>query len=64
MQGFFSTVIPWAILVWAFFRQHVYYPGDVYLLGGDEVVTTKAGQASGTAGTTTPSIWRDHATYT
>src|SRR4029453_14621485 len=45
MQGFFSTVIPWAILVWAFFRQHVYYPGDVCLLGADEVVHTKPGQA-------------------
>jgi len=37
-------VIPWATLFWVFFRQHVYRPGDVYLLVGDEVVATKAGK--------------------
>ena len=44
VQRFFSTVIPWATLFWVFFRQHVYRPEDVYLLGGDEVVATKAGK--------------------
>lgn len=44
VQRFFSTVMPWATLFWVFFRQHIYCPGDVYLLVGDEVVTTKAGQ--------------------
>jgi len=44
VQRFFSTVIPWAILFWVFFRQHVYRPEDVYLVGGDEVVVTKAGK--------------------
>ena len=44
VQRFFSTVIPWATLFWVFFRQHVYCPADVYLLVGDEVVTTKAGK--------------------
>ena len=44
IQRFFSTVIPWATLFWVFFRQHVYRPGDVYLLVGDEVVATKAGK--------------------
>ena len=44
VQRFFSTVIPWAMLFWVFFRQHVYCPGDVYLLVGDEVVVTKAGK--------------------
>jgi DDE superfamily endonuclease len=44
VQRFFSTVIPWATLFWVFFRQHVYCPGDVYLLVGDEVVATKAGK--------------------
>jgi hypothetical protein len=43
VQRFFATVIPWATLFWVFFRQHVYRPGDVYLLVGDEVVATKAG---------------------
>ena len=44
VQRFFATVIPWATLFWVFFRQHVYRPGDVYLLVGDEVVATKAGK--------------------
>jgi putative transposase len=44
VQRFFSTVIPWAILFWVFFRQHVYCPGDVYLAAGDEVIVTKAGK--------------------
>jgi putative transposase len=44
VQRFFSTVLPWAILFWVFFRQHVYRPQDVYLLVGDEVVATKAGK--------------------
>ena len=44
VQRFFSTVVPWATLFWVFFRQHVYRPGDVYLLAGDEVVVTKAGK--------------------
>jgi putative transposase len=44
VQRFFATVIPWAMLFWVFFRQHVYCPGEVYLLVGDEVVVTKAGK--------------------
>lgn len=44
VQRFFATVLPWAMLFWVFFRQHVYRPGDVYLLAGDEVVVTKAGK--------------------
>ena len=44
VQRFFSTVMPWATLFWVFFRQQVYRPGEVYLLAGDEVVVTKAGQ--------------------
>ena len=46
VQRFFSTVIPWAMLCWVFFRQHVYCPADVYLLAGDEVVVTKAGKTT------------------
>jgi putative transposase len=41
-----STVIPWAMLFWVFFRQHLYCAEDVYLLAGDEVVVTKAGKAT------------------
>src|SRR5437870_6437950 len=36
--------MPWAILFWVFFRQHVYCPDDVSLAAGDEVVVTKAGK--------------------
>jgi putative transposase len=44
VQRFFSQALPWAILFWVFFRQHVYRPEDGYLLVGDEVVATKAGK--------------------
>src|SRR4029453_11492744 len=42
--GFFSQALPWAMLFWVFFRQHVYRAEEVYLLVGDEVVATKAGK--------------------
>ena len=44
VQRFFSTAIPWAILFWVFFRQHVYCPEDVSLAAGDAGVVTKAGK--------------------
>src|SRR5215813_14216795 len=44
VQRLFSTVMPWAILFWVFFRQHVYCPDDVYLAAGDDVIVTKAGK--------------------
>jgi putative transposase len=44
VQRFFTTVIPWAALFWLFFRMHLFHPDDVYLLGGDETVVTKAGK--------------------
>jgi len=44
VQRFFATVIPWATLLWVFFRHHVYRPGEGYLLVGDEGVATKAGK--------------------
>ena len=28
VQRFFSQALPWAMLFWVFFRQHVYRPGD------------------------------------
>jgi hypothetical protein len=33
-QRFFSQALPWAILFWVFFRQHVHRPDDVSLLVG------------------------------
>jgi hypothetical protein len=43
VQRFFATVLPWAMLFWVFFRQHLHRPDDVYILAGDEVVVSKAG---------------------
>jgi putative transposase len=44
VQRFFTTLIPWASLFWIFFRTHLFHTDDVYLLGGDETVVTKAGK--------------------
>jgi len=44
VQRFFAQGLPWAMLFWVFFRQHVYRSNDSYLLAGDEVVVTKAGK--------------------
>jgi putative transposase len=44
VQRVFSQVLPWARLFWVCCRQHVYRPAEVYLLAGDEVVVTTAGQ--------------------
>src|SRR5262244_4342073 len=44
VQRLFSTVLPWAMLFWVFFRQHVHCPADVYFVAGDEVIVTKAGK--------------------
>jgi hypothetical protein len=44
VQRFFAPGIPWATLFGVFFRQHVYRPGEVSLVAGDEVVATKAGK--------------------
>jgi hypothetical protein len=43
---FFSTVIPWAMLLWVCFRQPVYGPAEVYRRAGDAVVVTKAGKTT------------------
>ena len=44
VQRFFATAIPWAQVLWLFFRHQVQQPDDVYILAGDEVVVTKAGK--------------------
>jgi putative transposase len=46
VQRFFTTVLPWAMLFWVFFRHHVYRSEEVYLLVGDEVIVTKAGKTT------------------
>src|SRR5215211_6615586 len=44
VQRFFASVLPWASLLWIFFRTHLFCPADIYLLGGDETVVTKSGK--------------------
>ncbi len=45
VQRFFHTkAIPWAVLFWIFFCQHLLCSEDTHLLVGDEVVVTKAGK--------------------
>jgi hypothetical protein len=44
VQRLFSTVLPWAMLFWGFFRHPLYCPADVYCVAGDEVIVTKAGK--------------------
>jgi putative transposase len=44
VQRVCSQVLPWAMLCWVFFRQHVYRPEEVYRRAGDAVVVTTAGQ--------------------
>jgi putative transposase len=44
VQRFFSTVLPWPLLYWAFFRTHLYEPGDPYIMAGDECIVPKAGK--------------------
>lgn len=43
IQRFFYTVLPWAQVFWAFFREHLMDEQDTYLLAGDESVVMKAG---------------------
>jgi hypothetical protein len=44
VQRFFATLIPWANLLWLFFRTHLFDPEDRYLLAGDETIVTKSGK--------------------
>jgi putative transposase len=44
VQRLFSTVLPWAMLFWVFFRHHVHCPAETYFVAGDGVIVTKAGK--------------------
>lgn len=44
IQRFFMTSISWATLQWVLIRHHLLDPDDVILIGGDDVVVTKAGK--------------------
>ena len=37
VQRFFYTAIPWAMVLWTFFRYHLFNPDDEYLLAGNTV---------------------------
>jgi putative transposase len=44
VQRLYATVMPWRMLFWVFFREHLWRTGESYLLAGDEVVVSKAGK--------------------
>lgn len=44
VQRLFSASIPWAKVMWLFFRQHLLNSQDTYIVAGDETVVTKAGK--------------------
>ncbi len=44
IQRFYNSTIPWGVVLWLFFKAHLYRPGTEYLLVGDESVVTKAGK--------------------
>lgn len=44
IQRFFMTSINWATLQWVLIRHHLLDPDEVILIGGDDVVVTKAGK--------------------
>ena len=46
IQRLFNTVIPWSLVFWLFFYQHLFQADDTYLLVGDESVVTKSGKAT------------------
>jgi putative transposase len=46
IQRFFAHSLPWAMLFWVFFREHIFCTKETYLLAGDEVVVSKAGKKS------------------
>lgn len=46
IQRFFAQSLPWATLFWVFFREHIFYKKETYILAGDEVVVSKSGKKS------------------
>jgi putative transposase len=44
VQRFFQTSVPWAQVFWSFFHTHLEQSETVYVLAGDECVTTKSGK--------------------
>lgn len=46
IQRFFASSLPWAALFWVFFREHIFRSKETYILAGDEVIVSKAGEKS------------------
>lgn len=44
IQRFFATSLSWGTLQWVLIRHHLFEHDDVLVMGGDEVVVTKAGK--------------------
>jgi putative transposase len=44
LQRWYQTPLDWASLLWVVIRTHLLKPTGVYLMAGDEVVVSKAGQ--------------------
>lgn len=44
IQRLYHSPLPWKAIHWLFFRKCLLKPGDEYLIVGDEVVVSKAGQ--------------------
>ena len=44
IQRVYHRVLPWTAIHWLFFRQRFLKPDDEYIVAGDEVVVSKAGQ--------------------
>jgi hypothetical protein len=46
IQRFYTSTIAWATVNWILIRHHLLDPTDTLVIGGDEVVVTKAGKAT------------------
>lgn len=46
IQRFFASSLPWAALFWVFFKEHIFRSKETYILAGDEVIVSKAGEKS------------------
>ena len=44
IQRFFNTTLSWGMLHWLLLRHHLLEKDEVLVMGGDEVVVTKAGK--------------------
>jgi hypothetical protein len=46
VQRLYYTLLPWAEIFWTIFHKCLFQPEDEYILAGDEVVVSKAGEAT------------------